>query len=154
MTKALRSPLNRRDAEFCLAHVYLVLATLISCKFSHLLHLFWSLCLWRYLCHQSFSLFEVLCLHRTYFVLTLLTDLICFPQLGITAETQGETGKRWKKTPGSERSHFTCWASVLLRRYGSPLPSPIHVSQVVELLLLYVHLFCVSQCTVKDMMLK
>lgn len=43
---------------------------------------------------------------------------------------------------------------MLLGRYGSPLPSPIHVSQVVELLLLHLHLFCVSQHSVKDKMLK
>lgn len=102
----------------------------------------------------SLSPFEFLCLHRTYFVLALLTDLICFLQLGITAETQDEMEKRWKKTPGSERPHFTCWASLLLRRYGSPLPSPVHASQTVELLLLYAHLFCVSQYSIKDKMLK
>lgn len=157
--RALPGPLNMGvrkwpKLEEALAHVYLTLATLISCKFSHLLRLFWSRCLWRYLCHQPFSLFEVLCLHRTDFVLTLLTDLICFPQLGITAETQGETEKRLKKSPGSERSNFTCWASMLLRRYRSPLPSPVPMSEVVKILLLYVHLFCVSRCSVKDKMLK
>lgn len=38
----------------------LATAAPISCKANYLLRLFWSLCLWQYLCCQPFSLFEVL----------------------------------------------------------------------------------------------
>lgn len=101
MAKSLRNHLSSdlQSSVSLMQPANLDQASPISCSVNHLPSLFWSLCLWQYLRRQPFSLFEVLRLHRTYFVLTVLTDIISFLQLGISVEELGKTERRRKKIP-------------------------------------------------------